>query len=69
MDSKELLPKTAHELQRMAAELRDQMRTERFKVATRQQGKVHTLRVLRKDLARIAQALHGKAASSTPTNV
>lgn len=69
MDSKELLPKTAHELQRMAAELRDQVRTERFKVATRQQGKVHTVRALRKDLARIAQVLHGKTAGSTPTNV
>lgn len=65
MNAKELQSKTAHELQRLSGELHDQLRAERFKVATRQHSKVHTLRTIRKDIARVTHALSQKSDSSS----
>lgn len=53
MDAKELRSKTPAELSRLADELRAQLRDVRFKVATRQHGKVHDMKRLRRDLARV----------------
>ena len=53
MEVKELKSKTAAELTRIADELRAELRAIRFKVATRQHGKVRDLRRLRRDLARV----------------
>lgn len=53
MEAKELTSKTATELARLADELRAELRAIRFKVATRQHGKVRDLRRIRRDLARI----------------
>ncbi len=57
MEAKELQSKTPAELTRMADELRAELRGLRFKVATRQHGKVRDLRHLRRDLARIETVL------------
>jgi ribosomal protein L29 len=56
MEAKELQSKSKAELGRMADELRAELRTIRFRVATRQHGKVHDLKRLRRDLARIEAA-------------
>lgn len=56
MEAKELKSKTAAELTRIADELRAELRVIRFKVATRQHGKVRDLRRLRRDLARVEAA-------------
>lgn len=56
MEAKELQSKSKAELSRMADELRAELRTLRFKVATRQHGKVHDLQRVRRDLARIEAA-------------
>ncbi len=53
MDAKELRSKSPAELVRLADELRAQIRDVRFKVATRQHGKVHDMKRLRRDLARV----------------
>lgn len=53
MEAKELKSKTVAELTRIADELRAELRVIRFKVATRQHGKVRDLRRLRRDLARV----------------
>lgn len=53
MEAKELLSKSPAELARLADELRAELRAIRFKVATRQHGRVHDMRRLRRDLARI----------------
>ncbi len=60
MDAKELKSKTAAELNRLADELRAEVRNLRFKVATRQHGKVRDLRHLRRDIARIETELSTK---------
>ena len=57
MEAKELQSKTPAELTRMADEIRAELRGLRFKVATRQHGKVRDLRHLRRDLARIQTVL------------
>ncbi|MCC6563478.1 50S ribosomal protein L29 [Patescibacteria group bacterium] len=56
MEAKELKSKSQAELTRMGDELRAELRAIRFKVATRQHGKVRDLRRLRRDLARIEAA-------------
>lgn len=56
MEAKELKSKTVAELVRIADELRAELRAIRFKVATRQHGKVRDLRRLRRDLARVEAA-------------
>lgn len=56
MEAKELTSKSKAELTRMGEELRAELRAIRFKVATRQHGKVRDLRRLRRDLARIEAA-------------
>lgn len=53
MDAKELTSKSSIELARLADELRAELRAIRFKVATRQHGKVHDMKRLRRDLARV----------------
>jgi ribosomal protein L29 len=58
MEAKELKSKTAAELTRVADELRAELRAIRFKVATRQYGKVRDLRRLRRDLARVEAVRH-----------
>ncbi|MEK7473153.1 MAG: 50S ribosomal protein L29 [Patescibacteria group bacterium] len=53
MEAKELKSKTPAELTRLADELRAELRTIRFKVATRQHGRVHDMKRIRRDLARV----------------
>jgi ribosomal protein L29 len=62
MEAKELKSKSPAELTRMADELRAELRALRFKVATRQHGKVRDLRRIRKDIAMIETA---KTANAT----
>ena len=64
MDVHELQQKQPDELRRLVQELSGQLRDLRFKVATRQWSKVHSIRVLRKDLSRIRHALHNLSVSS-----
>jgi large subunit ribosomal protein L29 len=63
MNPKDLRLKTRDELARHATELRAEIRDLRFKIATRQHAKVRTVRVAKKDLARVLTALNGKAES------
>lgn len=57
MEAKELRTKNPTELARLADELRTEWRVLRFKVATRQHGKVRDVRRVRRDLARVEAAL------------
>lgn len=57
MNPKDLSQKQRDELERLAGELRADIRDLRFKVATRQNAKVRTLRNAKKDLARVLTAL------------
>jgi large subunit ribosomal protein L29 len=61
MDAKELKSKSSAELARLANELRTELRTIRFKVATRQHGKVHDMKRLRRDIARVETVRTTKA--------
>jgi ribosomal protein L29 len=63
MEAKELKSKSPVELTRMADELRAELRALRFKVATRQHGKVRDLRRLRKEIAMIETAKRANAAT------
>ncbi|KAA0205986.1 50S ribosomal protein L29 [Candidatus Uhrbacteria bacterium] len=65
MDAKELRSKTPAELSRLADELRAQLRDVRFKVATRQHGKVHDMKRLRRDLARVETVRVAKQAAAS----
>jgi len=58
MEAKELKSKSPAELVRMADERRAELRALRFKVATRQHGKVRDLRRIRKEIALIETAKH-----------
>ncbi len=58
MDITELKQKNVTELQRLAHDLRAELRDLRFKVATRQWSKVRTMRAKRTDLARVETKLH-----------
>ncbi|MFH1077862.1 MAG: 50S ribosomal protein L29 [Patescibacteria group bacterium] len=60
MNPKDLIQKQHDELERLAGELRADIRDFRFKVATRQYTKVRTLRNAKKDLARVLTALTQK---------
>jgi ribosomal protein L29 len=61
--SKELQQKSAAELNRDAADLRSSIRELRFKIATRQHGKVREMRNKKRDLARLLTALATKPKS------
>ncbi|QQR60642.1 50S ribosomal protein L29 [Candidatus Uhrbacteria bacterium] len=61
--SKELQQKSAAELSRDAADLRSSIRELRFKIATRQHGKVRDMRLKKRDLARLLTALATKPKS------
>lgn len=61
--SKELQQKSAAELNREAADLRSSIRELRFKIATRQHGKVRDMRLKKRDLARLLTALATKPKS------
>ncbi len=52
----DLLQKTSAELEKLAGELRAQIRDARFKLSMRQETKVHILRVAKRDLARVLTA-------------
>jgi ribosomal protein L29 len=53
MNPKELVQKTDVELEKLAQDLRAEIRDFRFKIATRQHAKVRNLRHVKKDLARV----------------
>jgi large subunit ribosomal protein L29 len=57
MLAKELRLKNAEELRRLADELRADLHTAEFKVATNQLSKVRNLRTIRRDLARVLTVL------------
>lgn len=57
MLAKELRLKNAEELRRLADDLRADLHTAEFKVATNQLTKVRNLRELRRDLARVLTVL------------
>ncbi|MBU1032405.1 MAG: 50S ribosomal protein L29 [Patescibacteria group bacterium] len=61
LNSKDLIQKTESELNRIASDLRTEIRDLRFKVATRQHAKVRNLRHAKKDLARVLTTLSQKA--------
>jgi len=65
MAAKELLQKSAAELSREAADLRTAIRELRFKIATRQHGKVREIRNKKRELARLLTALTSKKKSET----
>lgn len=58
--SKELQQKSAAELTREAAELQSTIRELRFKIATRQHGKVREMRNKKRELARLLTAIASK---------
>ncbi|MEI7512882.1 MAG: 50S ribosomal protein L29 [Candidatus Uhrbacteria bacterium] len=62
MEAKELKTKSSVELTKMADERRAELRALRFKVATRQHGKVRDLRRIRQEIAQIETA---KTAANT----
>jgi len=68
MTAKELMQKSAAELQREAAEIHTAIRDLRFKIATRQHGKVRDIRQKKRDLARILTALTSQKQKSETTN-
>ncbi len=63
MAAKELKQKSAVELNREAADLHSAIRDLRFKIATRQHGKVRDMRNKKRDLARILTELASKPMS------
>ncbi len=65
MAAKELLQKSAAELSREAADLHTAIRELRFKIATRQHGKVREIRNKNRELARLLTALTSKKKSET----
>lgn len=68
MTAKELMQKSATELNREAADIRTAIRDLRFKIATRQHGKVRDIRQKKRDLARILTALASKQQMPETTN-
>jgi ribosomal protein L29 len=61
--SKELQQKSAAVLTREAADLQSAIRELRFKIATRQHGKVRDMRTKKRDLARLLTAIASKPKS------
>ncbi len=64
MAAKELMQKSAAELKREAADLRSAIRELRFKIATRQHGKVREIRNKKRQLARLLTVAANKPAST-----
>ncbi len=60
MNPKELQQKTERELEKLAQDLRAEIRELRFKIATRQNAKVRNLRHAKKDLARVLTVQNAK---------
>ena len=58
MEYKELQQKSAPELQRLLASLREQLRDKRFRVSEGQHKDVREIRELKKDIARLLTRLH-----------
>ena len=69
MNPKELMQKTEGELEKLAQDLRADIRDLRFKVATRQNTKVRNLRHVKKDLARVLTITNEKRKRKTETKV
>ncbi len=65
MDISDFKHKQPEELQRLAINLRVELRDLRFKVATRQWSKVRTVRAKRQELARIETVLRMLPAHSS----
>ena len=63
MAAKELQQKSAAELNREAADLHRTIRDLRFKIATRQHGKVRDMRNAKRQLARLLTAIASKPKS------
>lgn len=68
MAAKEHLQKSAAELKREAADLQRAIRDLRFKIATRQHGKVRDIRSKKRDLARLLTVLASQPKSETKNN-
>lgn len=66
--NKELLLKSPAQLVKMQAEMREQVRDSRFKVSQNQLKEVRTIRVLKKNLARVATVL-SKQSKEAPNNL
>ena len=62
MDFKELTQKNKEQLMELLLKQREQLRLMRFKVAQRQLKKVHEIKQVKKDIARILTVLRGKTA-------
>ncbi len=60
MQIKELRNKSINELQNLLAEKREALRAMRFKVSQRQLKKVHEIKLVRKDIARILTLINQK---------
>jgi ribosomal protein L29 len=67
MAAKEHMQKSVAELTREATDLRTAIRELRFKIATRQHGKVREMRNKKRDLARLLTVLASKKKSETKT--
>jgi ribosomal protein L29 len=65
LNPNELTQKTREELQKMASDLRGEIRDFRFKIATRQHAHVRNLRHAKRDLARILTSIRQKM-TTTP---
>lgn len=63
MQIKELRNKSINELQNLLAEKREALRAMRFKVSQRQLKKVHEIKLVRKDIARILTLINQKRLS------
>jgi large subunit ribosomal protein L29 len=60
MKARELMNKTPDELRREIVELRQEWRTLRFKIGARQAAKTHRLGQIRRDVARLQNALRAQ---------
>ncbi len=64
MEIKELRNKSIAELQNLLSEKRDTLRAMRFKVNQRQLKKVHEIKLVKKEIARILTFINQKRSSS-----
>ncbi len=65
LNPNELTQKTREELQKMASDLRGEIRDLRFKISTRQHASVRKMRHAKRDLARILTSIRQKV-TTTP---
>ncbi len=65
MITKEINNQSAAELKKLLAAKRDHLRVMRFKVAQRQLKKVHEIKNVKKEIARLQTALHKLATLKT----